>query len=666
MPINLPIQCVNPNNNLPGITHSNLPAPLPNIAAPTLPNGGFNPPISVQSPIPIGGKQISVELPRIKLPVSLQQRKPILIPLSDEFLAKKISDTNETSILPKENIQLSDEEEIRRLYGPRVFEVLDKIDLEGASLNDVIAIFMKEKNFPLEMILKYINPKNLLHLAKNNGIEYITNNIRDFQNGDRNGYYSITGNYNPNLKQIICFKLLMNGVTPNPAKTCLDKFSEIIKFLETHYSEQLNEILSNPNLDLIALDPTEYGLPEIVDITGNRVIIKEKSRNPKPVLSFINANNNMKMYTVTGGNHILLNDSSYAFIEQGRYLSSANHLLVCIDEEGFAEINSKYSESYSYRDKGDETHPEEEFIRMKTNDGGTISKHTYISSDKKNTSFEIILTDKDGNTIFEYTTKITQRPNGNTVTRTINGKTETFTSCIENDEIRVIHSNPTRGKAEVLRFKDMVASPRPFAAQSIQAAVDFLKNGEFTLFRDKQVQFLAEQTINNFRIFLSKVNADDLYVLQRNAQKIFIDQFGYTDKKVPTYNSRFYFDNSSNSINVDPFNPRGIANTHEFGHGIDKVLRISQNTKIQNLYNEELKNLSPIALYLLDYFLTASAAWQGGLSELVAESNAIMNAPEMKYKRSDKVAVRGQLLMREFPRTITAIMEELAKYKASL
>ena len=177
---------------------------------------------------------------------------------------------------------------------------------------------------------------------------------------------------------------------------------------------------------------------------------------------------------------------------------------------------------------------------------------------------------------------------------------------------------------------------------------------------------LTNKTIENFKTFLSRVKADDLLALLKNGQKLDLNQFGYDNKGERYFSSEHYFDSKEFRIVVDPNNPSTITNMHEFGHALDWIQKTNKIEALQKIYQEELANVSPEAQYYLDYFLSASAADCGGLREFIAEMYALMNATEMKNTNYKEIAYRGQILMREFPKTAAEVMKIFAEYKAGL
>lgn len=108
---------------------------------------------------------------------------------------------------------------------------------------------------------------------------------------------------------------------------------------------------------------------------------------------------------------------------------------------------------------------------------------------------------------------------------------------------------------------------------------------------------------------------------------------------------------------------------HEFGHGKEKAiidatgniqkLRISDNETIQSVFRKEKelyeKYLCRKQQKHLDYFLNNSNGERFGISEITAETNALLNTGiRNKYQ-----AIRAQYIQQYFPETIS----EIAKYQ---
>ena len=290
---------------------------------------------------------------------------------------------------------------------------------------------------------------------------------------------------------------------------------------------------------------------------------------------------------------------------------------------------------------------------------------------------------------------VEQKDNGNTVTTEINGKKEVYTSEIKDNKIILTHN----GKTAEVNIEDLIRyNYNPFdefdalhrllqGEDTERVITDYLKyiesnktkytedaedieDDDYT-YDTENIVINLQESIKDLKKFLARIKADDLLGIVKNEQKIDFEQFhigtdGYIDFD---YNFRFCNDSAGNeNFVLSTYDYSSRTNTHEYGHGIDAKLKISSDSEIKEIYNRELQNISEEAKYFLDYFLAASASPAGGLGELVAETNAIMNATDLRPSdfQNKKFGVRMIMLMKEFPQTIAAIMKKLVEYKANL
>ncbi len=809
-PINLSVPSGKPDNNLPAVKQPNVPIPVtPSVPAPNLPNGGITPQLPIQStPIPIGGNQSSVELPKKPLPVSSKRRVTVHIPISGENVPPA-SDTFEAKIpqTQKKNVKAPTIKEITKMFkgfetidndemktyieafkklspelqrelvdnpvvtaqngeeignfpasallqdnaetlirnfkaiakgidlskfrgsefydynyysylsnpkvlsqnpklitdlinsrksfelelfkrgftekeynafskkgifAPELLEAFNRIPLNRISIDDLRAFLKLDKSM-IEDCFRFISPKNLGSFISGN-----SKNLKSYLNPILSSIKRMLGEITP--KKLIITKILMSS--PQNLKDNASNITKLFKFYETHYSDEINAILADPNVNLLALNPTRYNIPQISYISGNMALIEKKLGGlPIPgcelkTITYVNLATGEKMYSINKWGHVELNNGNIIKKYKNKLnLQSSNSTIetIQIDDTGFANIDSNDGSKSSRTVLEDGT--EKQSIKMKSKDGFECLRDTVISPDKSSISSELVLRDKEGAKIFGGITQIQQNADGNTVTVTINGKTETFTSQIKDDKVILTHN----GKTTEATLKDFAIynseTNLPFI--SIYAATAALENEEFfedfwmsnPSYSEKQIdkfRDLTNKTIENFKTFLSRVKADDLLALLKNGQKLDLNQFGYDNKGERYFSSEHYFDSKEFRIVVDPNNPSTITNMHEFGHALDWIQKTNKIEALQKIFQEELANVSPEAQYYLDYFLSASAADCGGLREFIAEMYAFMYATEMKNTNYKEIAYRGQILMREFPRTGAEIMKIFAEYKAGL
>ncbi len=205
-----------------------------------------------------------------------------------------------------------------------------------------------------------------------------------------------------------------------------------------------------------------------------------------------------------------------------------------------------------------------------------------------------------------------------------------------------------------------------FGAQAILEGNDEFFTYDVLPDEELLVRDLSEKTIGNFKKFLVRVKADDLFSLLKNKQKIEMEPFGYYDEGEKYHSKKLYFDKDNSAFRINSDKVSTISVNYKFGQGIDNAQRISEDAAIQKIYQKELANVSPEAKFYLSSFVSSKGIENNpSLSRLVAEAYSIMNTPEMKDD-SAGVSIVIQKVMKEFPRTVAAIMEKLAEYKAEL
>lgn len=572
------------------------------------------------------------------------------------------------------------------LFTPDIIEAFNKADLDipNETMEKLLSLGKQE----IEEIFTYFNCTTLNEYLPKNSKNADVVSLKAKKDLLKDAFKTMTPH------KIIVSKLITSDNGNFEAKR--KRINSLTTFYLTQYGNNIIDIEEKEE-NFLAINPLEYGLPELFDIDGNMIILEagdyssfDKYRleeNGFPAIKKIIADlkNNQKFYEILENGNIKLNNGNrirktnkgmvlYRLARSEKSKQKTEIILekVDLDKDNFPTV-TRYKNGIPQKDKISYryTQPdgkEVKIIDLKTKDGFSYTKRITATPDKSYIANKVLLKDKEGKEILNFTSRLEQNDDGNKVTRINGTELHEYTSKIEDEQIILTHNE----KTYIVPLNEIIHlnRERSFSYPPLYIAYCMLTGEEPKVCSPPSerefILNLAQKTVDNFRKFLRKINADDLLIIAKNGQKIDLKQFGYDSDGEPLENNNYGF----YSDEIFYFNPNeysSITNTHEITHGSEKILNISYREKINKLYEKELKNISAEGKYYLDYFLPCSSSPAEGLGELIAETGAIMNAMDMKHSSSTKsIQVRMLKLMQEFPQTTAAIIKILLEDKENL